>query len=121
MSTFGVAGLVLAATGVFGEIAFVVAQRSGEMAVRLALGAPRAHVFWLVVAQSGLLAVEGLVCGLLLAWWMGQLIGRYVYHVGAANAFVLAGSALVVLGACRAATLPSARRAATAPAVVLKS
>src|SRR5581483_3055922 len=58
MSTFGAAGLVLAATGVFGVIAFVAAQRSGEMAVRLALGATRAHVFRLVVAQSGALAAQ---------------------------------------------------------------
>jgi putative ABC transport system permease protein len=122
MSTFGAAGLILAAIGVFGVIAFVAAQRSGEMAVRLALGAPRSHVFRLVVAQSGLLAVQGLACGLLLAWWMGQLMGKYVYHVGAANAFVLAGSAVVVMAACLGATLPSARRAATiAPAEVLKS
>jgi predicted permease len=122
MSTFGAAGLVLAATGVFGVIAFVAAQRSGEMAVRLALGAPRGHVFLLVVTQSTMLAVQGLVCGLLLAWWMGQLMGKYVYHVSAANMFVLAGSAAMVLAACLAATLPSARRAATtAPAEVLKS
>jgi putative ABC transport system permease protein len=122
MSTFGVVGVVLAATGVFGVIAFVVAQRSGEMAVRLALGAPQGHVFRLVLAQSGMLAAQGLVGGLLLAWWMGQLMGRYVYHVAAANTLVLAGSAALVLVACLAATLLPARRAATTPpADVLRS
>jgi len=122
MSTFGVVGVVLAATGVFGVIAFVVAQRSGEMAVRLALGAPQGHVFRLVLAQSGMLAAQGLVGGLLLAWWMGQLMGRYVYHVAAANTLVLVGSAALVLVACLAATLLPARRAATTPpADVLRS
>jgi predicted permease len=122
MTTFGIAALVLAATGVFGVIAFVVAQRSGEMAVRLALGAPRAHVFRLVVLHGGSLAVQGLVCGVALAWWMGQLMGKYVYHVSATNALVLGGSAALVLAVSIGATLPSARRAATMePTRVLKS
>jgi putative ABC transport system permease protein len=122
MTTFGAAGLILAAIGVFGVIAFVAAQRSGEMAVRLALGAPRRHIFRLVLSYGGSLALQGLVCGLVLAWWMGQLMGKYVYHVSAANALVLLGSAALVLVAALGATLPSARRAAiTPPAEVLKS
>jgi putative ABC transport system permease protein len=122
MTTFGAAGLILAATGVFGVIAFVAAQRSGEMAVRLALGAPRRHVFGLVMFQGGVLAVQGLVCGIVLAWWMGQLMGTYVYHVSATNGLVLGGSAVLVLAASLGATLPCARRAAaTPPAQVLKS
>jgi predicted permease len=122
MITFGIAALVLAATGVFGVIAFVVAQRSGEMAVRLALGAPRSHVFRLVVVHGGWLAMQGLVCGVLLAWWMGQLMGKYVYHVSATNGLVLGGSAALVLIVSLGATLPSACRAATIPpAYVLRS
>jgi putative ABC transport system permease protein len=122
MATFGGAALVLAATGVFGVIAFVAAQRSGEMAVRLALGAPQRHVFGLVMRHGGVLAMQGLVCGIVLAWWTGQLMGKYVYHVSAANLLVLAGSAAVVLAVALGATLPSARRAALiAPADVLKS
>ena len=52
MSTFGVVALVLAGTGVFGVLAFVGAQRHGEMAVRLSLGATRGGVFGLMLAQS---------------------------------------------------------------------
>ncbi len=52
MVTFGVTALVLAATGVFGVIAFVTAQRSGEMAVRLALGATGGQVFRLIVLSG---------------------------------------------------------------------
>ena len=81
MVTFGVTALVLAATGVFGVIAFVAAQRSGEMAVRLALGATSGHVFRMIVRHGGSLALQGLVLGVLLAWWMGGLMGRYVYEV----------------------------------------
>lgn len=122
MATFGGAALVLAATGVFGVIAFVAAQRSGEMAVRLALGAPRGHVFRLVMLHGGALASLGLVAGVVLAWWTGQLMGKYVYQVSAASALVLGGSAALVLAVAVAATLPSARRAALiAPADALKS
>ena len=122
MSTFGVAALALAATGVFGVIAFISAQRSGEMAVRLALGAPRRHVFRIVVLHGGTLAVQGLVCGVALAWWMGQLMGQYVYHVSPTNVWILGGSAVLVLAVSLGATLPSAHRAATMqPSRVLKS
>jgi putative ABC transport system permease protein len=122
MTTFGIAALVLAATGVFGVIAFVAAQRSGEMAVRLALGATRGHIFGIIVLHGGSLAVQGLGLGVLLAWWMGGLMGRYVYQVGAADWMVLGGSAALVLAVALSATLPSARRAATTqPARALRS
>jgi ABC-type antimicrobial peptide transport system permease subunit len=92
------------------------------MAVRLALGAPRGHVFRLVLFHGGSLAVQGLVCGMVVAWWMGQLMGKYVYQVSATNGLVLGGSAVIVLAAALAATLPTARKAATtSPAQVLKS
>ena len=122
MATFGIAALVLAATGVFGVIAFVAAQRSGEMAVRLALGATGGQIFRIIVLHGGSLAVQGLVLGVLLAWWMGGLMGNYVYQVSAGNWMVLGGSAALVLAVALSATLPSARRAATTqPARVLRS
>jgi hypothetical protein len=63
-----------------------------------------------------------LACGVLLAWWMGTLMGKYVYQVSATNAAALGGAAMVVLAVAIAATLPAARRAALiAPADALKS
>jgi predicted permease len=122
MSTFGIAGLVLAASGVFGVIAFVAAQRSGEMAVRIALGATRGRVFRLILGQAGALALGGLGIGVLLAWWMGASMSSYVYQVAPANILVLGGSALLVFAVAIGATLPSAKRAAaTEPARVLRS
>jgi putative ABC transport system permease protein len=122
MATFGLLGLTLAATGVFGVIAFVSAQRSGEMAVRLALGGTRGHIFGLVLGQGAMLAASGLALGVLLAWWLGGPMAPYVYRVTAGNALVLAGSAAVVFAVAIVATLPSARRAAaTAPARVFRT
>ena len=113
MTTFGGAALLLAATGVFGVIAFVTTERQAEMAVRLALGGSTAHVFGLVVRSGITLALEGAVVGLLLAWWVGRLMARYTYQVSAGSPVVLTGSALAVLVVALVATLPSARRAAT--------
>jgi ABC-type antimicrobial peptide transport system permease subunit len=122
MTTFGLAGLVLAATGVFGVVAFVTAQRAGELAVRAALGATRGSMFRLVVLHAGTLAVAGLAVGVAIAWWMGAPMAAYVYGVAPANPLVLGGSAAVVFAVALAAALPSARRAAaTDPARALRS
>jgi putative ABC transport system permease protein len=122
MGTFGIAALILSATGVYGVIAFVSAQRSGEMAVRLALGATGRQIFRLIVQHGGSLAMRGVVLGVLVAWAMGRLMGNYVYEVSAGNSIVLGGSAAVVLMVALGATLPSARRAATTqPARALRA
>ena len=121
MATFGGAALVLAATGVFGVIAFVTTQRLNEMAVRLALGGTSGHVFGLVVRNGAQLALQGALAGLLLAWWTGHLMDRYVYRVSAGSPAVLAGSAAVVLAVAIGATLPSAHRASViSPAAELR-
>ena len=122
MTTFALAGLVLAASGVFGVLAYVSAQRAPEMAVRLALGATPAQIFRLVLRHAGLLAAQGVILGLLLARWTGGLMGAYLYRVEAGHWMVLTGSAILVFAVCIAATIPSARRAAIShPARLLRS
>jgi predicted permease len=112
MTTFGIVSLLLAGTGVFGVLAFVGAQRHGEMAVRLSLGATRGGVFRLMLAQTVRYALAGAAIGTGLAWWMGRLMSGYVYQVSAANALVLGGSALIVTAVAFAAAFAPARRAA---------
>jgi putative ABC transport system permease protein len=111
MSTFGIVSLLLAGTGVFGVLAFVGAQRHGEMAVRLSLGATRGGVFRLMLAQGARFALLGGIIGTGLAWWIGRLMSGYVYQVGAGNLIVLGGSALVVTLVTFAAAFAPARRA----------
>ena len=112
MVTFGAVSLLLTGTGVFGVLAFVGAQRHGEMAVRLSLGATRGEVFGLMLKQGAHLAVLGGVIGTMVAWWLGRLMTSYVFQVSAANALVLGGSAAVVMAVALAATMAPARRAA---------
>ena len=121
MVTFGVVSLLLAGTGVFGVLAFVGAQRHGEMAVRLSLGATRGGVFGLMIALGARVALIGAVLGTVLAWWMGRLMSGYVFQVGAANAVVLAGSVAIVTVVALAASLaPALRAAAIEPARALR-
>lgn len=122
MSTFGAVSLLLAGTGVFGVLAFVGAQRHGEMAVRLSLGATRAGVFRLMLAQGVKVTLFGAAFGAVLAWWMGRVMSGYVYQVSAGDGLVLGGSILIVTFVTLAATLAPARRAATVdPARALRS
>ncbi|HJR58078.1 MAG TPA: ADOP family duplicated permease [Vicinamibacterales bacterium] len=112
MSAFGAAALLLTTIGVFGVIAYVVAQRTTEMAVRQALGATRPQVFWLVLSHGAVMSAAGIGLGVVLAWWTGRLLASYVYDVNAADPLVLGGSALLVALVAVSATLIPASRAA---------
>ncbi len=111
MGTCGFIAVCLAWVGVFGVVGYAVTQRTGEMAVRLALGATRSKVFALIVSHGARLAAVGLVAGVALAWWLGQLMTKYVYHVSAANLAVLGGSAALIVIVTFMAVLPPATRA----------
>ena len=121
MAVFGVAALALAAVGVFGVIAFAVSQRTGEMAIRLALGASTQRVFWIVMRHGAALTGAGVALGLLLAWWTGGLVSAYVYEVAALDPLVIAGSVLAVGFVAIIATQVLARRAsAVHPSLALR-
>ncbi|MBX7185554.1 MAG: ABC transporter permease [Vicinamibacteria bacterium] len=121
MTTIGLVALALVGAGVFGVLAFAGAQRHGEMAVRLCLGAEPSSVFRLMLGQTARYVLAGGVLGLVAAGWMGQLMSAYVYQVSAANGFVLVGSlAMVSLVAALASLLPAMRAAAVEPSRVLR-
>jgi putative ABC transport system permease protein len=121
MSGFGLTALLLATVGVFAVVAYNVSQRTGEMAIRQALGATRADVYWTVVRDGAGVAVAGTIAGLVLAWWTGRLIGAYVYHVAPADFTVLSVSAgIVFVVALGAMLLPASRAASLDPARALR-
>jgi putative ABC transport system permease protein len=121
MSAFGVTALLLAWVGVFGVLAFLVSQRTAEMAVRQAFGATRGRVFRMVIGNVAGMAGLGLLLGALLAWWMGAMMSRYVYDVSPADPIVLAGSvALVAICALCATIIPARRAAMLEPSAALR-
>jgi len=109
----GFAGLalILAMVGIYGAVAYTVEQRTGEIGVRMALGAQTRDVLRLVVRQGMSPVLIGLVTGLAAAAALGRLLTTQLYEVSATNPLFLAGTAalLAVVGLC--ACLIPARRA----------
>lgn len=121
MSGFGAAAIVLAMVGVFGVMGYAAAQRAGEMAIRKALGATHGRVFWMIVSEAAVSASTGVVAGVVLAWWTGSVISRYVYAVRPGDPTLLSASAAIVIGVVVVATtLPALRAAAREPGEVLR-
>ncbi|MGA8530584.1 MAG: ABC transporter permease [Acidobacteriaceae bacterium] len=110
---FGAVGLVLAAVGLYGVTAYRVEQRTGEIGVRMALGADRASVVALVLRGAFLQVAIGLVLGIPAAIGTGFLIASQLYGVRPWDPRVLAGVALILGVAALVAALVPARRAAS--------
>jgi ABC-type antimicrobial peptide transport system permease subunit len=99
--------------GIYSVIAFSVAQRVQEMAIRMALGSQRVGIVRLVVASGLRLAIVGCAIGLVGAWAASHLLQRFLFGVRAFDPMVLALAAAVLLVLTSVASLLPARRAAT--------
>jgi ABC-type antimicrobial peptide transport system permease subunit len=118
---FGVLALVLAATGLFGLLSYQVANRTGEIGIRMALGARRGQIQWLVVRQVGLLLLGGSAAGLVLALLVRKAIAKMLFGAPPGSPGLLAGSlAVLAITAMIAAWLPARRAASVDPLVALR-
>jgi ABC-type antimicrobial peptide transport system, permease component len=98
----GILGMVLAAFGLYGVIAFLVGRRTREIGVRMALGAPRTAIFRLILAHGLRLSLMGVAIGSLGALTLGRLLGSMLYGVGARDPAVrVRGRAADRGGVCR--------------------
>jgi ABC-type antimicrobial peptide transport system permease subunit len=95
---FGVIALILAATGIYGVVAYRTELRTHEIGVRVALGASRADIVRLVLQQGLWLTIIGLALGLLLAFVLSRFIVELLYGVSA-NDPVTVGGVFLLLGA----------------------
>lgn len=103
--------LLIAAVGVYGVMAYATVQRSGEMAIRLALGCSVDRIFMLVVTDGLRLTLIGVAIGTVLGLALGRWLKSLLFGVSSADALTLAGSIAVVVIAGLAATIIPARRA----------
>jgi putative ABC transport system permease protein len=110
-SCFGALGLLLAAVGIYGVMAFGVGQRTHEMGIRLALGAQRWRVIKLVLKEGTILAITGSAIGLIGAYLVGRAMESTLYGVGAFDARAFGAAALLLLIVAMSACLFPARRA----------
>jgi predicted permease len=111
LGVFAGIALVLAMVGIYGAVAYTVEQRTGEIGVRMALGAQTADVLRLVVRQGMTPVVIGLVLGLAASLALGQLLTAQLYEVSAHNPALLAATSVTLAVVALLACLIPARRA----------
>jgi putative ABC transport system permease protein len=118
---FGILALTLAAVGVYGVMALVVAERTQEIGVRLALGAEPASVLGLVVREGLVLAVGGIAIGLAAAFALAPIIAGQLYGVRAADPATLVGVPVLLLAtALFACAVPALRAMRVDPVTALR-
>ncbi|HET7585214.1 MAG TPA: ABC transporter permease [Gemmatimonadaceae bacterium] len=111
LGVFAAIALLLAALGIYGVIAYAVAQRSREMGVRMALGASRGAVFALVLRDGAAVAAAGLVIGIAGSYFATRLIASWLFGVGRNDPVTIAMAAALLTVVALAATIIPARRA----------
>jgi predicted permease len=107
---FSVLALVLAAVGLYSVVSYTVLQRTGELGVRVALGAKRRDVLWIVGVSAGTSVGLGVLIGLALSFGLNRLIAQWIDN-GTHNPFVVLGVSLLLLLVAAVACLVPARRA----------
>jgi putative ABC transport system permease protein len=121
LAIFAQIAFVLAAVGVYGVVSYDVSQRTGEIGLRVALGAQRGDVLLLILRQAAVLAGLGIAAGLAAAWALTRLMATMLYGVAATDAYtfvlipVLLGAVVLIAG-----YLPSRRAMALDPALALR-
>lgn len=118
---FGVLALVLAAVGLFGLLSYQVSNRRGEIGVRMALGAQRQQIQWLILQQIMPILVWGSLVGLALTLALGKLMRSFFYGVSAYDApLLLVSVAVLATTAAVAAWIPVQRASSIDPMQALR-
>jgi putative ABC transport system permease protein len=118
---FAALALLLAVVGLYGVISQLVAQRTHELGVRMALGAQQTDVLKMVVREGLELTVIGVGLGLIAASWLARFIAALLFGVSATDVVTMAiGSAVLILAALVATYLPARRATKVDPVVALR-
>jgi putative ABC transport system permease protein len=119
---FAVLALVLAAVGVYGVLSYLVSQRTGEIGVRMALGADAARVLRMVLREGVMLAGTGVVVGVVAALLATRLLGSLLFEVSATDpATFTAVTVALVAVALAASWLPARRATRVSPVEAMRS
>jgi len=118
---FGLLALILAAVGIYGVIAYTTRQRTHEIAIRIALGAERVAVFWLVLGQGLLLTLTGLAAGVAVSLALTRYLKSVLFGVTATDLLTYAAVALLLcLVSLVACYIPARRATKVDPMVALR-
>lgn len=120
-AAFASLALILGVVGIYGVLSFLVSRRRKEMGLRMALGAQRTDVLWLVMKEGGTFSLAGIGLGLIGAFLLATLIATQLYGVSATDPITYAGVSLLVAMVTLAACYIPARRAMRVdPMIALK-
>lgn len=108
---FGAVALLLACVGLYGLMAYAVARRTSEIGIRLALGARRDHIMWLVLRETLWLTLAGIGAGVPVALWAAGYAKSVLFGISTADPVTIAGTVAVLLGVAALAGYIPARRA----------
>jgi ABC-type antimicrobial peptide transport system permease subunit len=119
---FGILAIVLVATGLYGTLAYRVSMRTTEIGVRMAVGARREQVVWLILKDTLLLTGVGVLIGVPLAMLVGRALTSSLYGIKALDAvsYALAVGGIAVV-ALAASTIPAGRAASVDPLTALRA
>jgi putative ABC transport system permease protein len=121
LGVFAAVALSLAVMGIYGVLSFAVAQRSGEIGIRMALGAERANVLGMVLREGMALAIVGLAMGLVVAVALTTVLRTMLFEVTTTDPVTYAVMAvLLVLAVLAASWIPARRAAGVDPVVALR-
>jgi predicted permease len=119
---FGALATLLAAIGLYGVMSYAVARRTREIGIRMALGAERGRVLWLVLKEVALLAVIGVTAGLLIAFYVGRQVESQLFGLSPTDPASLAGAVgLLLTVALLAGFIPARRATRIDPLVALRT
>lgn len=122
LGLFALLALVITVAGIGGVLAFSVSQRTQEIGIRMALGASRGDVLWMVLRQGLVLVTAGLVIGTVAAVMLSRLMTTVLYGVPPSDPLTFVGVVLILLGvAVIACLLPARRATAIDPMIALRS
>jgi predicted permease len=122
MSVFGGAAVLLAAIGIYGLMAYSVAQRRQEIGIRLALGAPLASVRRMVIVQGMALAAIGAAIGIGASLWLARFMTEFLFETGERDPFIFSSVPIVLLlVALVAVWLPAMRASRVDPVSALRA
>jgi predicted permease len=118
---FGGLAMLLAAIGLFGLMSYSVSRRTNEIGIRMALGAQRGHVLRLVMVESMILVIVGVVIGVAVAMGASRFVATLLFGLGTTDAMTLvAAIGVMVLVSALAGFLPARRASRVDPMVALR-